>query len=241
MSKKSQVVSGLGLGLGMLTLADEVRRAYDIPDEQFHILGSPDGRKYWEMMFTAMQSKERVSMFVVETDLLKPIAQATVPARTKPFVASEFYQSDTGLCDSDTFADRFDLSVRKMADSTPERLYVASLLKANAYDRDIRKDLPDEHLSTLEDIASLIEAQPNGKKGILLTNGWANIFYVEGKNGEVFVVGVEWSSSSCSWDVDDWELISGRWSAGDQVLCPRKRAALTLPSLGQKTFGPLDS
>jgi len=33
MSKKSLAVSGLGLGLGMLTLADEVRRAIGITDE----------------------------------------------------------------------------------------------------------------------------------------------------------------------------------------------------------------
>ena len=158
---------------------------------------------------------------VVETKLLKPVAQATVPARTKPFVASEFYQTGTGLYVYDTFADRLGLNTRQVVDSAPERPYVASLLQANAYDTDIRKELPETHLSTLEDIAGLIEAQPNGKSGFLLNNGYANIFYVEGKNGEVFAVGVRWDSGRRRWRVRDWELGGfGDWDADRQVLCP---------------------
>lgn len=158
---------------------------------------------------------------LAETTLLKPVAQATVPARTKPFNAAEFYQTGTGLYVYDTFADRLDLSARQTVDSTPERPYVASLLKANAYDTDIRKELPEIHLSTLEDIAGLIEAQPNGKSGLLLNNGWANIFYVEGKNSEIFAVRVFWFSDDREWDVRDWKLgESGGWLADDQVLCP---------------------
>ena len=156
-----------------------------------------------------------------ETRLLKPVAQATVPARTKPFNAAEFYQTGTGLYVYDTFADRLDVNTRKTVDSAPERPYVASLLKANAYDKDIRKELPETHLSTLEDIAGLIEAQPGGKSGFLLNNGYANIFYVEVKNGEVFAVDVYWHSDDRKWDVCDWWLDeNGRWRADLQVLCP---------------------
>ena len=162
---------------------------------------------------------------LAETRLLKPVSKSTVPARTKPFNAAEFYQIGTGLYVYDTFADRLDLSARQTVDSAPERPYVASLLKANAYDRDIRKELPDTHLSTLEDIAGLIEAQPNGKSGFLLNNGYANIFYVEGKNGEVFAVGVDWISGNRKWRVFDWELDGiGRWCADRQVLCPGNAA-----------------
>ena len=162
---------------------------------------------------------------LAETRLLKPIGKSTVPARTKPFNAAEFYQTGTGLYVYDTFADRLDLSARQTVDSAPERPYVASLLKANAYDKDIRKELPETHLSTLEDIAGLIEAQPNGKSGFLLNNGYANIFYVEGKNGEVFAVGVDWFSVSREWSVYDWELVeSGDWDTDDQVLCPGNAA-----------------
>ena len=162
---------------------------------------------------------------LAETTLLKPVAQATVPARTKPVSVAEFYQTGSGLYVYDTFAERLDVNARQVVDSAPERSYVASLLKANAYDKDIRKELPEDHLSTLEDIAGLIEAQPNGKSGFLLNNGYANIFYVEGKNGEVFAVSVYWLSAYRGWLVYDWRLDeSGEWDAGCQVLCPGNAA-----------------
>ncbi len=162
---------------------------------------------------------------VTETRLLKPVAQATVPARTKPFNAVEFYQTGTGLYVYDTFADRLDVNARQTVDSAPERPYVASLLKANAYDKDIRKELPENHLSTLEDIAGLIEAQSGGKSGFLLNNGYANIFYVEGKNGEVFAVDVRWYSGYREWNVRAWKLDGfGWWRADRQALCPGNAA-----------------
>ncbi len=161
-----------------------------------------------------------------ETRLLKPVAQATVPARTTtPFNAAAFYQTGTGLYVYDTFADHLDLSARQTVDSAPERPYVASLLKANAYDKDIRKELPESHLSTLEDIAGLIEAQRSGKSGFLLNNGYVNIFYVEDKNGEVFAVNVRWFSVDRRWFVHDWKLGGfGKWGAGSRVLCPGNAA-----------------
>ena len=159
---------------------------------------------------------------LTETSLLKPVTKATVPARTKPFNAAEFYQIGPGLYVYDTFTDRLDVNARQTVDSAPERPYVALLLKVSAYDTDIRKELPEIHLSTLEDIAGLIEAQPNGKSGLLLSNGYANIFYIEGRNGEVFAVSVVWSSDDYrEWNVVDWQLDEiGSWLADYQVLCP---------------------
>lgn len=176
---------------------------------------------------TSGQEKQLSSRYPVlaETRLLNPVGESTVPARTKPVSVAAFYQTGPGLYVYDTFADLLDLSARQAVDSVPERPYVASLLKANAYDTDIRKELPDTHLSTLEDIAGLIEAQPNGKSGFLLNNGYANIFYVEGKNGEVFAVRVGWGSDRRKWFVSDWELGErGGWLADSQVLCPGNAA-----------------
>jgi hypothetical protein len=165
---------------------------------------------------------------LVETELLKPVTQTIVPTRTKPFNAAEFYQTGPGLYVSRTFADRLDMSVRQSmvpAHSGLGRPYVASLLKANAYDKDIREELPKEHLSTFEDIAGLIEAQPGGSPGFLLNNGYANICYFEDKNGEVFAVGVAWDSAHREWHVHDWKLDElGYWFADCQVLCPGNAA-----------------
>ena len=90
---------------------------------------------------------------LAETRLLKPVSKSTVPARTKPWSAAEFYQTGHGLYVHDTFIDRLNLSISQIGDSTLERPYIASLLKVNAYDKDIREELPKTHLSTLEDIA----------------------------------------------------------------------------------------
>ena len=208
-------------------VADEVigRFARQQHDWMQRVLkGSLDPTKVANMVQSIINRGSRYPQ-LTETRLLKPVAQATVPARTKPFVASEFYQTGAGLYIHDTFADRLDIHARQTVDSTPACPYVASLLKANAYDRDIREELPETHLSTLEDIAALIEAQPGGKSGFLLNNGYANIFYVAGKNGEIFTVSVGWDFNDREWNVIDWELGElGYWDADGQVLCPGNAA-----------------
>ncbi len=54
MSKKSVVVSGMGLGLGMLTNANQIRKEMGITDEQFHALATDAGREHWERLFEGM-------------------------------------------------------------------------------------------------------------------------------------------------------------------------------------------
>ena len=159
---------------------------------------------------------------VTETRLLKPVAKATVPARTKSFNVAEFYQDRTGLCVFHTLKDRFDLGAKKTVDSTPERPYVASLLKAYACDRDIRKELPETHLSTLEDIAALIEAQPRAQPGLLLNNGKPNIFYIEGKNNEVFAMSIFGRPCYRCWHISVRQIKEdvGRRRRDSQVLYP---------------------
>jgi hypothetical protein len=159
---------------------------------------------------------------LAETRLLKPVAVATVPARTEPFDVAAFYHR-IGI--HGTFADRLGLNTRQMVNSVPEKPYVALLLKADAYDRDIRKELPErQHLSTPEDIAALIDSQPGGKPGFLLTNENCfeqSICYVEGRNGEVVTMVIGWHDTDRQWVVGDWRRDGyGYWYAGNQVLCP---------------------
>ena len=216
---EAAAASGAKTVLGQLVSLDK--------DEAQRVLEGGDQVKAAVEVAVASVIRRLVARYPVlaETRLLKPVAQATVPKRTKLFTASEFYQTGPGLYVYDSFADHLDLHAKQAVDSAPERPYVASLLKANAYDRDIRKELPETHLSTLEDIAGLIEAQPNGKSGFLLNNGYANIFYVEGKNGEVFAVIVGCLSDYRMWNVDGWQLGEfGTWGAVNQVLCPGNAA-----------------
>ena len=159
---------------------------------------------------------------ITEGKLLRPVAQVTIPARTKPFSVVEFYQTGLGIYVYGTITDRLDLNTRQVVASPPDRSYVALFIKVNAYCKDICRELPEEYLSTLEDIAGLIEVQWGGKSGVLLNDGWANIFYVEDVNGEIFAVFVRWDSDDREWYVGVWELdgVNRCWPAVRRVLCP---------------------
>ena len=60
-------------------------------------------------------------------------------------------------------------------------------------------------------ITDLIDKQPEGKEGVLLNNGYANLFYT------VCVVSVRWVSGYRRWDVRTWHRDGRRWLAGDRV------------------------
>lgn len=85
-------------------------------------------------------------------------------------------------------------------------------LTRNAYDREIKAELPETHEVELWQIANLIEVQKNGEAGPLLTNGYANIFYCGG-----FVVYLRWDADSARWRVYDWKLDDEDWRAGNRV------------------------
>jgi hypothetical protein len=71
-------------------------------------------------------------------------------------------------------------------------------------------------VTTLTEIYSLMEVQPNGESGPLLTNGYANIFYVRDVKGVLRAVGVCWSGGG-------WYVGAGgvarpsAWDDGRQV------------------------
>ena len=122
--------------------------------------------------------EESSDQVIRETKILKPDGLITFPERTALIDPNEFFnRSIVYLWGS--FRDRI-LPVLKPVVSTPERTYGVGRLKKNAYDREIRPDLPKPHLGNWEDIASLIEMYPNGKEGYYL-------FYLEGVGGEVSI------------------------------------------------------
>ncbi|MBU4480302.1 hypothetical protein KKG48_02580, partial [Patescibacteria group bacterium] len=86
-------------------------------------------------------------------------------------------------------------------------------------DAEIRAKLGDNHL--FEDasefcscLAGMISRQANGEEGDLLNNGSSNIFYVCGKEGEVFAVFASWAVDDRRWDVSALRLGGLSWLAG---------------------------
>ncbi len=81
---------------------------------------------------------------------------------------------------------------------------------------------PKSHPLAPDQIKEMIEAQPNGTEGEMLTNGYSNIFYVVGKDGVLFAVRVRWFSGNGQWRVYAYRLDQGgEWRAGDRVFCNR--------------------
>ena len=90
-----------------------------------------------------------------------------------------------------------------------------------ANDAEIGGELPEGYV--FEDVGTfrahlvtLIEGQWGGKSGILLNNGYANIFYVK-VNGEVLAVSVRWIADYWGWRCVAPRLGDVRWRAGDRA------------------------
>jgi len=70
-------------------------------------------------------------------------------------------------------------------------------------------------------MAQLIKTQPQGQEGVLLTNGWANIFYVEDDSGELWAVLCIWDSGTGEWNVNAYPVTAPSWwHAGTRIFSP---------------------
>lgn len=98
--------------------------------------------------------------------------------------------------------------------------HVSSLkLVEDANDATIESTLPSQHIFSESDvcavIAELVQTQSKGEDGLLLNNGYANIFYTP-----TLVVDVSWSGFSGSWGVGAWSRRGHSWFGGYRVFSP---------------------
>lgn len=174
---------------------------------------------------------------LTETESLKPVRVAIIPARTKPFGAKEFYSNGNDrLQISTTFADNLLIREWQMPLVAHDRPYVALRLKKRALTKEVRMELPHDHLSTLEDMGFFLQAQRSRGRGFLLGefSPWdgprVNIFLVEGKGDLIFAVKVTAVSGYADyWSGDGWWEITEtvlsdddtwRWNEGCSFVCP---------------------
>jgi hypothetical protein len=142
------------------------------------------------------------------TALLYPVATKTVPARTKSFYPKKFYRNRNEISLGYGFGVLLDLRARRVVTFAPERTYVSCKVREETCGASILADLPNGYLSTLEDIAMLIEMEQSGERGVLRSKESCNVFLVEGRNAEVFSVNVMWHKKP-EWD--DEGLYSDCW------------------------------
>ena len=143
--------------------------------------------------------------------VLRPIT-ATPLGTGRPFKADDtFFNKKSGVkmvLHGSNFTSWFTGKVEK---DVPTGDLVPFALTQSAYDSEIIADLGGEEKVevTLAEIWPLMQRQANGEDGVLLTNGYANIFYVRDVNGVLRAVYVYWSDDG--WralantiDVDRW-------------------------------------
>lgn len=150
-------------------------------------------------------------------EFLRTAGELTLPASTVLFDPAAYFQTRKGLWVSDSFRHQI-LKYAHGVDSTARvTLSVFDLVKS-ANDAEIRSELPEDHV--FEDasefsatLAKMIDLQPIGKDGILLTSGYWNIFYVQ-RVGGVVAVFVYWHGHARRWYVYARPLDDLRWFEG---------------------------
>jgi len=103
-------------------------------------------------------------------------------------------------------------------DVAPATLRIQKLKEASL-DTPILAELGDRAETTLAQLWELMKLQGSGQNGVLLVNGYANIFYVRDKNDVLWAVYALWYSVSDGWDVGaDSVEHPRRWDVDNRVV-----------------------
>jgi hypothetical protein len=159
--------------------------------------------------------------------LLAPIGTVTIPATTKRFVATgNRLRGDTG---TETrflvffFGADFEYCfLGKVEKKISQVTLVCNQLRKATTDTQIIAELGGRRKSetTLTELYALMERQPNGEDGIMLTNGKGNIFYIRDKYRILRAV-IAYCSSFCEdvrWMVAASSITNPiEWCKGDNV------------------------
>jgi len=154
--------------------------------------------------------------------LLEPMGTVIISARTEKFVARDHFIVDKSKKAKvkisylgENFTENF---LGKIEDPFVGSILRYGKLKKYSVDAPIISELGGEAKAetTLAETFSLMEKQGNGGEGDLLTNGYANIFYIRGERLVLWAV-------DCRWLDGGWSVYANpvtdprRWSAGRRV------------------------
>ena len=154
--------------------------------------------------------------------LIDFIGTFIVPATTKPFIAREHFIIDTSKKAKvrisylgDNFKENF---LGKIEESFAGSTLRYGRLKKSSVDAPIIAELGGEVKAetSLAEMFALMRQQPSGESGALLTNGYANIFYIRDKNRMLWAVYCNWDDGVCNVDAYSVDNPLG-WGDGLQV------------------------
>lgn len=95
----------------------------------------------------------------------------------------------------DNFQEHFLKKVEEGVEPATIKIY---RLKEDSLDLPIIAALGDNHETKLLHLWELLKKQPKGEDGVLLTNGYANIFYIRAINGTLWAVHAYWGGGGWS-------------------------------------------
>lgn len=157
--------------------------------------------------------------------LLDLVGTVTTSATTSKFVAKDRFVVNTKhnapvkiSAVWDNFTNWFLSGDGKTEDPISEQTLRYHKLRKASVDGQIITELGGEEKSetTLKEMFSLMEKQKNGEDGVLLNNGYANIFYIRDQNGVLRAVHVHWDGGG--WYVDAYSVEDPYgWGDGYQV------------------------
>ena len=149
-----------------------------------------------EMVDALIQGRAKLEVKLVQ--ILNWIGTTTISATTEKFVAKDKFRKDSkevkfyGIWNN--FTEWFLSGNGKIEEPIDEKeLRYGKLIKSSV-DGPIVEELGGEAKAetTLTELHDLLKKQANGEEGDLLTNGYANIFYVKDTSGVLRAVRVIW-------------------------------------------------
>jgi hypothetical protein len=196
-------------------------------------LGGQEGDQ-WEEELKKFLRKEpcwsngqvaQVTQPKTKPSILELVSTVGVSATTSKFVAKDRFVVNTKRNAPvkisavwDNFTSWFLSGDGKTEDPESEQTLRYHKLRKSSVDGPIITELGGEEKSetTLTEMFSLMEKQKNGEDGVLLNNGYANIFYVRDLTGVLRAVYVYWVGDGWYVDADSVENLY-RWDGGNQV------------------------
>ena len=176
----------------------------------------------------AMLILGKVKVVVIEVSKILRLVKSeiAIPAVTEPFVVADHFQENIGSgvvkpwkkgevkisYVGDNFKTHFLGQVVGVRDG---QILSCHQLVKNSYDTVMRAELGIGIETDLACLWSLLEQKPEGEEGVLLTDGYTNIFYITDVSGVVRTVNVQWSSDG--WRVSSRDLNDNHWVAEYQV------------------------
>ncbi len=184
------------------------------------------GKKITREMQRKAFGLEVIELQVKILELVEP--KIVIPATTEKFVAKDNFVVNTGKKSkvkisylSENFQEWF---LGKTEEPRPSEkiIFCYNKLLVSSVDGPIISELGGEEKveTKLSQVYYFLSQQPNGEVGVLLTNGWANIFYVRDKDGKLCAVYAPWCGAG-------WRLYALsvdhplRWLDGDFIFSPQ--------------------